>query len=86
MLLIKAQLEEKLERYDAARETLARAVKLCPDCVPIWLTAAHLEERQGLGGKARSMLEVARLKNTQVISTLLEKPLTVHPTPAPIPP
>ena len=70
--LIKAQIEERLERFDAARESLARAVKMCPDCVPVWSGAAALEEKQGQGSKARSILEVARLKNTQAPMLWLE--------------
>jgi len=63
LLIMKAQLEQHLELTDAARETLARGVKVCADCVPLWLEAARLEERAGLVSKARSLLEVGRLKN-----------------------
>lgn len=48
---------------DAARDTLARGMKSCVECVPMWLEASSLEEREGLVAKARSLLEVARLKN-----------------------
>ena len=63
LYLIKAEIEARLGRFDAARETYARGMKLCSDCVAIWRGAAALEEAQGQGSKARSLLEVARLKN-----------------------
>ena len=62
---MKAQIEQQLELVDNARETLNRGVKVCPDCVPIWLESARLEERLGNVSKARSTLEVGRLKNVQ---------------------
>ena len=62
LYLIKAQLLERLENYDAARETLSKGTKACPDCVPVWLGAARLEEARGQVSKARSILEIARLK------------------------
>lgn len=62
LYLIKAQLLERLENYDAARETLSKGTKACPDCVPVWLGSARLEQAQGAVSKARSILEIARLK------------------------
>jgi len=63
--LVKAQVEAQLERNEAARETLARGMKLCVDCVPMWIEGARLEETLGNVSKARSLLEVGRLKITQ---------------------
>ncbi len=62
LYLVKAQLLERLELFDEARETLSKGTKACPDCVPVWLGAARLEETRGNVSKARSILEIARLK------------------------
>ena len=62
LYLIKAQLLERLCQVELARETLAKGTKACADSVPMWLGAARLEETQGQLSKARSMLEIARLK------------------------
>jgi pre-mRNA-processing factor 6 len=72
LLIMKAQLEQQLEHVDAARETLSRAVRVCADCVPLWLEASRLEERSGLVSKARSLLEVGRLKNVSAPQLWLE--------------
>ena len=70
--LIKAQTEARLERFEAARETYAKAVRLCAESVPVWSGAAKLEEALGNVSKARSLLEVARLKNVQAPRLWLE--------------
>ena len=59
LILIRAQIERQVGRSEAARETLARGVKVCADCVPMWLEAAELEESLGNVAKARSLLEVS---------------------------
>jgi pre-mRNA-processing factor 6 len=47
-----------------ARGYYQQGVRRCPACIPIWKLAASLEVRSGGGAvKARSLLELARLKN-----------------------
>ena len=48
---------------DAARLAYAAGIKRCLDCIPLWVSAARLEERAGNVAKARALLEQARLKN-----------------------
>ena len=72
LLLLRAQTERVMGQPDAARETLARGVKACAECVPMWLEAARLEESRGLVSKARSLLEVGRLKNVHAPRLWLE--------------
>ena len=48
---------------EAARAAYAMGTRQCPDCIPMWTSAAALEERNGAVGKARALLEQARLKN-----------------------
>jgi pre-mRNA-processing factor 6 len=69
---MKAQIERQLDLVDAARETLARGVKVCADCVPMWLESSRLEEALGSVSKARSLLEVGRLKNVNAPRLWLE--------------
>jgi pre-mRNA-processing factor 6 len=42
---------------DAARLAYAAGIKRCLDCVPLWVSAARLEERAGNVAKARALLE-----------------------------
>jgi pre-mRNA-processing factor 6 len=47
-----------------ARGYYQQGVRRCPACIPLWTLAAALEVRSGGGAvKARSLLELARLKN-----------------------
>jgi len=72
LLLIKGQIERQLGKMNDARETFARGVKVCSDCVPMWIEASRLEESQGCISKARSLLEVGRLKNVDSPKLWLE--------------
>ena len=47
----------------SAREAYHGGTRNCPDSVVLWRLAAALEERCGTVTKARSLLEVGRLKN-----------------------
>jgi pre-mRNA-processing factor 6 len=51
------------EHVAAARKAYAAGLRQCPGCVPLWQHAAALEERHAGVTKARSVLELARLKN-----------------------
>jgi len=57
--MMRGQVESDAE---VARSIYQRGCINCPQCVPLWLCAAELEERQSTM-KARSLLEKARLKN-----------------------
>ncbi|KAJ8601098.1 hypothetical protein CTAYLR_007845 [Chrysophaeum taylorii] len=50
----------------AARDVYRRGVQRCPKSAPLWKLAAALEERAFGPTKARSILELARLKNPKM--------------------
>lgn len=52
-------------RYAGARAAFTEGIKRCPHSIPLWTSAASLEERSGAVGKARALLEQARLRNPQ---------------------
>ena len=49
-------------RIAEARATYTGALQRCPQCVPLWLGFAALEERQGALGRARALLEQGRTR------------------------
>lgn len=57
MHLMLGQLEEQEGRTEAARSVYASGLKRCADCVPLWRSAARLEEKAGNVGRARALLE-----------------------------
>eukprot|EP00628_Pelagophyceae_sp_CCMP2097_P003699 CAMPEP_0184088358 /NCGR_PEP_ID=MMETSP0974-20121125/6184_1 /TAXON_ID=483370 /ORGANISM="non described non described, Strain CCMP2097" /LENGTH=1023 /DNA_ID=CAMNT_0026391069 /DNA_START=75 /DNA_END=3143 /DNA_ORIENTATION=+ len=55
--------EQAKARIAAARDAYQRGLRRCPKSVPLWRLAAALEGRAFGATKARSILELARLKN-----------------------
>mmetsp|Transcript_13165 Transcript_13165/g.16055 ORF Transcript_13165/g.16055 Transcript_13165/m.16055 type:complete len:1077 (-) Transcript_13165:381-3611(-) len=59
-----------IQSLQRSREYYQKGLKACPKSITLWKLAAHLEERAALQArkgytKARSLLELARLKNSQ---------------------
>eukprot|EP00198_Chlamydomonas_reinhardtii_P003302 XP_001692638.1 splicing factor, component of the U4/U6-U5 snRNP complex [Chlamydomonas reinhardtii] len=48
---------------EAARAAYRAGLARCPDSIPLWRSAARLEEEAGNVARARALLEQARLKN-----------------------
>lgn len=63
LYMIKGQILQSRNQNPQARETYAKAVKVCPTSIPLWILASRLEEKAGIAIKARSLLEKARLVN-----------------------
>jgi predicted negative regulator of RcsB-dependent stress response len=63
LYMIKGQIFQDRGEVAQARETYAKAVKVCSKSVPLWILASRLEEKAGVVIKARSLLEKARLVN-----------------------
>lgn len=63
LYMIKGQIFQCRDQNPQARETYAKAVKVCPTSIPLWILASRLEEKAGIAIKARSLLEKARLVN-----------------------
>jgi pre-mRNA-processing factor 6 len=53
---------EGLNDLSRAREYYQKGLKQCPNSVPLWLLVVRLEEAARGANKARSMMELARLK------------------------
>eukprot|EP00871_Galdieria_phlegrea_P002713 jgi/Galph1/3442/GphlegSOOS_G2112.1 len=49
-------------RIDESRSVYTSGLKQCPNCVPLWISLARLEEKAGKVTKARAVLERARQK------------------------
>jgi pre-mRNA-processing factor 6 len=58
-----ARTDGRLGAPGAARDFYQRGLRRCPKSAPLWIAAAALEERDVGATKARSILELARLKN-----------------------
>jgi len=56
--------DKRLGDAAAARDFYQRGLRRCPKCAPLWIGAAALEERAFGATKARSILELARLRNS----------------------
>lgn len=54
---------EELGLAERAREYYQRGLRACQGSIPLWRLASRLDERTLGVNKARSMLEVARLRN-----------------------
>ncbi|KAJ3089722.1 Pre-mRNA-processing factor 6, partial [Physocladia obscura] len=68
--MIKAQIEEAAGDIAAARETLAKALKVVPkspssSAITLWILASRLEEKSNYLIKARALLEKARLLHSK---------------------
>lgn len=65
LYMMGGQLCGDTDRLDRARRFYQRGLERCPDSDVVWTLASRLEERQGASNvtKARSLLELARLKN-----------------------
>lgn len=73
MWLMRAQAEEAAGNVEAARTQYRQGLQHCPKCIPMWIAAARLEEKSRKSViKARSVLEVARLKNPKSPQLWLE--------------
>eukprot|EP00736_Rhodelphis_marinus_P011035 Rmarinus@m.12531 len=73
--LMRGQLEERRGKVDLAHKYYAEGVRQCPECLPLWLALARLEETHpdtwGIS-RARSSLERARLRNPKLPLLWLE--------------
>ncbi|CAM9708855.1 unnamed protein product [Chrysoparadoxa australica] len=54
---------QKAEMVSRARLYYQAGLRHCPSSIPLWVLASALEESQGKGSKARSTLELARMRN-----------------------
>lgn len=63
---------EVLKDFTKAREYFQMGLKVCPTAVPLWKAVMHLEELTRGMNKARSMMELARLKLPANEEILLE--------------
>lgn len=63
---------EELDQAERAREYYQRGLRACPGSIPLWRLAACLDERTLGVNKARSTLEVARLRNPKSEGLWLE--------------
>lgn len=70
--MMKGQIEEQQDKFEAAAITYATGVKKNPNSIPLWLLMSKLEEKRGALTKARSVLERARLKNPKTPLLWLE--------------
>jgi len=61
--MMKGQIFEDLGKLVGARDAYNQGIKNCPKSVPLWILAARLEVKAGVVGKARAILDQARLKN-----------------------
>lgn len=59
-------LDQQAALLAAAREAYQRGIRRCPKSAPLWKLAAALEEATVGPTKARSVLELARLKNQKM--------------------
>ncbi|CAD5228302.1 unnamed protein product [Bursaphelenchus okinawaensis] len=57
------QLYEQQHRFDEARKAFTTGTRRCPNSVTCWLLLVRFEESQNVAVKARSDLDMARLKN-----------------------
>ena len=55
---------DDLNNIEKARDFYQRGLKICPQCEVLWIMASLLEEKYNVV-KARSILDVSRLKNPQ---------------------
>lgn len=58
--LMLGQLEERRGSADAARQAYQAGLKRCMGSAPLWRSLSRLEERAGMIGKARNVLEQVR--------------------------
>ena len=58
--LMLGQLEERRGNADAARQAYQAGLKRCMGSTPLWRSLSRLEERAGMIGKARNVLEQVR--------------------------
>lgn len=62
--MMAGQASETIQDFKKARSYYQSGVRRCPGCISLWKLASNLEVRSGVGVvKARSILELARLKN-----------------------
>lgn len=70
--LMLGQIEEQRNNNDLAKTYYSNGLKFNPTSVPLWISCASLEEKTGFFAKARSKLEMARLRNPKVPLLWLE--------------
>jgi tetratricopeptide (TPR) repeat protein len=63
LYMIKGQILDSQGDISGAREAYATGTRKVPTSVPLWLLASRLEEKAGMGIKARAHLERARHYN-----------------------
>lgn len=87
LYLMLGQLEERRGNADAARQAYQSGLKRCMASAPLWRSLSRLEERAGMIGKARNVLEQVRSTNPlthvsnpgRVMLTLIcEQPRALH--------
>ncbi|KAG6610889.1 Pre-mRNA-processing factor [Phytophthora cinnamomi] len=67
LYMMAGQFYEALEppNYEKAKKMYREGVQHCPKSIPLWTLASRLEEKMNGVTKARSVLEMARLKNSK---------------------
>lgn len=70
--LMLGQIEEQKNENDRAKNYYSNGLKFNPTNVSLWISSANLEEKTGFIAKARSKLELARLRNPKVPQLWLE--------------
>ncbi|KDO29186.1 hypothetical protein SPRG_05428 [Saprolegnia parasitica CBS 223.65] len=63
LYMMAGQFYEDHEQWEAARQAYRDGIAACPKSVPLWRLSSRLEEKLQGATKARSVLEVARLRN-----------------------
>lgn len=70
--LMLGQIEEQRNENDKAKAYYAQGLKFNPESVDLWINSALLEEKTGFIPRARSKLEMARIRNPRVPRLWLE--------------
>ena len=60
--LMKGQICEQINQLEQAKASYNAGLQKCPQCVPLWISLARFEERQGHHNRSRSILERSKLK------------------------
>jgi pre-mRNA-processing factor 6 len=70
--MMAGQFYEALSQDDDARKQYREGLQHCPKSIELWILAARCEERSSGVTKARSLLELSRLKNPRCPALWLE--------------
>uniref|UniRef100_A0AAV1U8V8 PRP1 splicing factor N-terminal domain-containing protein n=1 Tax=Peronospora matthiolae TaxID=2874970 RepID=A0AAV1U8V8_9STRA len=74
LYMMAGQFYESLDppSYDSAKKMYREGIQHCPTSIPLWTLSSRLEEKMNGVTKARSVLEMARLKNPKTDLLWLE--------------